>query len=187
MKFTDSSISGAVRVDVVPFEDNRGLFARAWCAEEFAGQGMTHSFVQANLVSTHRAGTIRGLHYQESPHEGAKYIRCLRGAIHDVVLDLRPNSPTYLQWHGETLTAESRAAFYVPAGCAHGYQTLTDDTDVLYHVSTPYTPGAERGIRYDDPTFGIEWPHPVMVVSEKDQAWASFDQGHYETVVKHSR
>jgi dTDP-4-dehydrorhamnose 3,5-epimerase len=187
MQFTERSIQGAFRVDVVPVQDDRGRFARAWCAEEFATQGLTEAFVQANLVHTHRAGTVRGLHYQVAPHEEAKYIRCIRGAVYDVILDLRPDSPTYLQWHGETLTGDSQAAFYVPSGCAHGYQTLTDDAEVFYQVSTPYSPGAERGICYDDPTFDVEWPHPVTVVSEKDQSWASFDQTQHEALFTQPR
>lgn len=180
MHFIESKIPGAVRVEVTPFRDDRGRFARTWCAEEFGAQGLNRSFVQANLVYTHRAGTIRGFHYQIAPHREAKYIRCLRGAIYDVLLDLRPDSPTYLQWHAETLTAEEQNALYVPEGCAHGYQALTDDAEVFYQVSTPHTPEAERGIRYDDPRFDVEWPRPVTVLSEKDRAWMPFDPALYE-------
>jgi dTDP-4-dehydrorhamnose 3,5-epimerase len=175
MIFTETPIPGAYHVAVEPHRDDRGLFARAWCREAFAEHGLVSSFVQANLAQTTEAGTLRGLHYQRAPHEEAKFIRCLRGAVYDVIVDLRPDSPTYLQWHAETLTAGRRNALYVPAGCAHGYQALADDTEVYYQVTVPYTPGAERGIRYDDPTFGIEWPRAVTAVSDKDRSWPEFE------------
>jgi dTDP-4-dehydrorhamnose 3,5-epimerase len=175
MIFTETPIPGAYHVELQPHRDDRGLFARAWCQEEFADHGLTQPFVQANLTQTHVAGTVRGIHYQTAPHEEAKFIRCLRGAIYDVIVDVRPDSPTYLQWHGQTLTAERRNAVYIPAGCAHGYQTLADDTEVFYQVTAAYTPGVEQGIRYDDPTFEIAWPQPVTEISEKDRSWPDFE------------
>lgn len=174
MTFTETPIFGAYHVDLQPHRDERGFFARAWCRQEFAERGLTLPFVQANLAQTHAAGTVRGLHYQPPPHDEAKFIRCVRGGIFDVTVDLRPESPTYGHWHGETLTAERRNAMYVPAGCAHGYQTLVDDTEVFYQVTAAYTPGVEQGIRFDDPTFGIAWPHPVTDVSDKDRSWPDF-------------
>jgi dTDP-4-dehydrorhamnose 3,5-epimerase len=175
MIFTETPIPGAYHVELQSHRDDRGLFARAWCRDAFAEHGLTESFVQANLAQTHAAGTVRGIHYQTAPHEEAKFIRCLRGVIYDVIVDLRPDSPTYLQWHAETLTAERRNAMYVPAGCAHGYQTLADDTEVFYQVTAAYTPGVEQGIRYDDRAFGIEWPHAVTVLSDKDASWSDFE------------
>ncbi len=175
MIFTETPIPGAYHIELQPHRDDRGFFARAWCEEEFAEHGLTLSFVQANLAQTHEAGTVRGLHYQTAPHEEAKCIRCLRGAIYDVIVDLRPDSPTYLQWHGQKVTAERRNAIYVSAGCAHGYQTLVEDTEVFYQVTAAYTPGVEKGIRYDEPTFDIEWPHVVTSVSEKDRSWPDLE------------
>jgi dTDP-4-dehydrorhamnose 3,5-epimerase len=175
MIFTETPIPGAVLVQLEPHRDDRGFFARAWCREEFAAHGLTAPFVQANLAQSHEAGTLRGLHYQTAPYEEAKLIRCLRGGIYDVVVDLRPDSPTYRQWHAERLTAARRNALYVPEGCAHGYQTLEDDTEVFYQVTAAYTPGVEQGIRYDDPAFGVEWPRAVTVLSDKDGAWPDFD------------
>lgn len=170
MTFTECPIAGAYHVEAEPFEDERGLFARAWCEDEFEAHGMTASFVQANLSHNHHAGTIRGLHYQAAPHTEAKYVRAVRGAIYDVIVDLRPASQTYLQWHAEKLTADRRNALYVPEGCGHGYQTLVDDTEVFYLVTAAYAPKFERGIRYDDPELAIEWPLDVTKVSPKDEA-----------------
>jgi dTDP-4-dehydrorhamnose 3,5-epimerase len=174
MTFTELPIAGAYHVEVEPFQDDRGLFARAWCQDEFAEHGLTAPFVQANIAQSHAAGTLRGIHYQDAPYEEGKCVRCLRGAVYDVVVDLRPDSPTYLQWHAETLTAERRNALYVPEGCGHGYQTLEDDTELFYQVTAPYAPGAEQGIRFDDPALNIEWPEAVTVLSDKDRAWPPF-------------
>jgi dTDP-4-dehydrorhamnose 3,5-epimerase len=171
MTFSECPIHGAYHVEITPVEDERGLFARAWCRDEFAAHGLTDVFVQANLAQSGRAGTLRGIHYQHPPHAEAKFVRCLRGAVYDVVVDLRPESPTYLQWHVERLTAERRNALYVPAGCGHGYQTLVDDTELFYLVTAAYAPEAEGGIRYDDPRLAIDWPREVTVVSDKDTAW----------------
>lgn len=175
MIFTETPISGAYHVEVQPHRDDRGLFARASCQDEFAAHGITTPFVQANFSQNHAAGTLRGVHYQLPPHEEGKFVRCLRGAIYDVVVDLRPDSPTYRQWHAEVLTADRRNALYVPEGCGHAYQTLMDDTEVFYQVTSAYAPGAEQGLRYDDPALGIDWPRAVTMISEKDRSWPDFE------------
>jgi dTDP-4-dehydrorhamnose 3,5-epimerase len=175
MKFTESSLKGAFVVDVEPHADDRGLFARAWCAKEFTAQGLNPRIVQANLSYNRSRGTVRGLHYQVAPYEEAKLVRCVRGAIYDVIVDLRPDSPTYLQWAGIELTADNRRMLYVPEGFAHGFQTLEDDSDVFYQVTQYYTPGFERGIRWDDAMFKIAWPDvPHRVISDKDRSWSAF-------------
>ncbi|CAN5152257.1 dTDP-4-dehydrorhamnose 3,5-epimerase [soil metagenome] len=171
MIFTLTEVPAAVAVDVEKHADPRGFFARVWSSEEFAGQGLSTDFVQANMAFNHRKGTLRGMHYQIAPHQEAKLVRCTRGAIFDAVLDLRPDSPTYRQWAGLELSSDNHRMLYIPEGCAHGYQTLADDTEVFYLVSASYSPQAERGIRYDDPSFGIDWPLDVSTISEKDRAW----------------
>jgi dTDP-4-dehydrorhamnose 3,5-epimerase len=174
MIFTPTALAGAYLVDIEERRDDRGFFARAFCTEEFAAQGLVTTVVQTNLSFNHKAGTLRGLHYQVAPATETKYVRCIRGAIHDVIVDLRPGSPTYLRHVGVELSAENRRALYVPALFGHGYQTLVDDTEVLYGVSAAYTPELERGARYDDPAFGIDWPLPVSVISPKDMSWQVF-------------
>jgi dTDP-4-dehydrorhamnose 3,5-epimerase len=171
MKFTTTRLADAVLIDLERHADARGYFARTFCAATFAEQGLVSDFVQANHSANVRAGTLRGMHYQHAPHGEVKVVRCVKGAIHDVIVDLRPESPTYRQWEGFDLTAETGRMLYVPAGFAHGFQTLEDDTHVVYQVSYPYTPGAEGGLRWDDPAFGIAWPLPVSAISEKDAAW----------------
>lgn len=174
MIFRHTPVLGAPLVALEEHADSRGFFARVFCERECAEQGLTSRFVQANLSHNTRKGTLRGLHMQTPPHEEAKLVRCVRGAIFDVVVDLRADSPTYLKWYGAELTAENRLALYIPEGCAHGFQTLTDDTDILYFVSEFYVPGAEQGYLYDDPAFGIEWPLPVSVISTKDAGWTPY-------------
>jgi dTDP-4-dehydrorhamnose 3,5-epimerase len=175
MKFTETGLEGAWIVDVEPLSDDRGFFGRTWCAKEFAEHGMVADIAQCNLSYNHRKGTLRGLHYQVAPAAEAKFVRCTAGAVHDVIVDVRPDSATYRQWIGVDLTAENRRALYVPPLFAHGYITLTDGAEVIYQVSEFYTPGAERGARYDDPAFGIEWPVAIEVLSEKDAAWVPFE------------
>ena len=173
--FTETELSGAFIVDLEPREDSRGFFARAWCADEFAGHGLATRLVQANLSFNDRAGTLRGMHFQHPPAAEAKVIRCTRGSIFDAIIDLRPDSPTFKQWIAVELTADNRRALYVPEGLAHGYQTLEPDTETLYLVSEYYTPSAEGGVRWDDPAFGIEWPDPrSAILSEKDANWPDF-------------
>jgi dTDP-4-dehydrorhamnose 3,5-epimerase len=174
MIFTEAEIPGAFIVDIERRSDDRGFFGRAWCEEEFAAHGLATAFVQANIGFSACRGTLRGLHHQAAPHEEAKLVRCTRGAIYDVVADLRPDSPAYLQWVGVELTDENRRMMYVPAGCAHAYLTLANDTEVFYSVTAAYAPGAEIGIRYDDPALGIEWPIAPSTVSEKDLAWDDY-------------
>jgi dTDP-4-dehydrorhamnose 3,5-epimerase len=144
---------------------------RAWCAREFAEHNVNFSPVQANMGFSVQRGTIRGMHYQEAPALEAKLVRCTRGAMFDVVLDLRPGSPTYGQWYGVELTPQNGRMLYVPEHCGHGYQTLEDNTEMFYMTSAFYTPGAARGVRFDDPAFGIAWPLPASVVSEQDRNW----------------
>jgi dTDP-4-dehydrorhamnose 3,5-epimerase len=171
VRFTPTALAGVVLVDLERLEDDRGWFARSWCAAEFAAQGLDPTIAQCNISVTATAGTIRGLHYQVAPAEETKLVRCSRGAIHDVVVDLRPGSPTRLHHAAFELRAEDHRALYVPAGFAHGFQTLVDDTEVEYQMGAPYTPSTGRGLRYDDPTLGIAWPRPVTVISEQDAAW----------------
>jgi dTDP-4-dehydrorhamnose 3,5-epimerase len=158
-------------VDPVLREDDRGHFARALCIREFAEQGIDFVPVQANTGLSKRKGTLRGMHFQVEPALEAKLISCTRGAIFDVVLDLRPESPSYRKWHGAELSAANRRMLYIPERCAHGYQTLEDGTDVYYMASQYYTPIAARGVRFDDPAFGIQWPLAATAMSEQDRNW----------------
>ena len=174
MNFRENGVAGAFVLELEKREDERGFFARAWCKQEFEAHRLDTNLVQANLVMTRRKGTVRGLHYQVYPYQEAKLIRCIKGTIFDVVVDLRPGSPTYLQWDGAELSGENYRMMYVPKGCAHGYQTLTDCAETLYHVSEFYVQEAERGARYDDPAFGINWPLPVLAVSKKDNSWPAY-------------
>jgi dTDP-4-dehydrorhamnose 3,5-epimerase len=154
--------------------DERGFFARTYCTKEFARYGLIPLIAQSSAAFNSRAGTVRGMHFQVPPHEEVKLVRVTRGAIRDVVIDLRPDSPTYRQWEAFELTEETGVALYIPKGFAHGYQTLTADTEVFYQMSTFYVPGAASGYRYDDPAFGIEWLLPVSVISQKDKEWPDF-------------
>lgn len=175
MIFTETKLKGAFILDVELRTDDRGGFARTFCAQEFAAHHLKPTVAQCNLSFNHKAGTLRGMHYQLPPAAETKLVRCIKGAIYDVIIDLRPDSPTYMQHIGVELTADDRRALYVPELFAHGYQTLTDDAEVVYQVGEFYTPGYERGLRYDDPAFSIQWPLPVTVISEKDRAWKPFE------------
>ena len=161
-------------VDLERLGDDRGFFARAWCREEFAAKGITTELSQANLSFSQQAGTVRGMHFQRPPHEEMKAVRCLRGAVFDVVLDLRSDSPTFCQWHGEELTSDNRRMLLVPEGCAHGFQTLVDDTEIFYLVSEAYAPDSEAGVRWDDPAFDIKWSLSVSEISERDVGFPDF-------------
>ena len=181
MIFTPVPVAGAFLVDLEPRTDPRGSFARAFCRSEFADAGISMEIRQCNLATTVNAGVVRGLHYQAAPYGEAKLMRCIRGAIYDVILDLRLESPTYKHWFGVELTADNRKALYVPEGFAHGYLTLVDDSEVFYPVSQFYTPGAERGVRWDDPAFAINWPTERilsaggnLVLSDKDKNWPDY-------------
>ena len=171
MRFTETPIEGAMVIDLEEIGDDRGYFARTYCAAEFAQHGLGTMVAQANMSYNRRRGTLRGMHYQVHPAEETKLVRCPRGAIYDVIVDMRPGSPSYLTHFGVELSADNHRALYVPGMCAHGFQTLADDTEVSYQVGAFYTPASERGARFDDPAFGIEWPLPVSVISEKDRTW----------------
>jgi dTDP-4-dehydrorhamnose 3,5-epimerase len=171
MRFTPMSLSGAYLIHLEPRIDARGTFARAFCAREFAAAGLTGSFVQANISANLRAGIVRGLHFQNAPHREVKLVQCVKGSVYDVIVDIRKESATYLQWAGIELSDSNGAMIYVPAGFAHGYQTLSDGANVLYLVSEFYTPEAESGLRYNDPELGIKWPLAVSDLSEKDGQW----------------
>ncbi len=172
MNFTDTEIAGVTVIDPTPHGDERGRFMRAWCAKEFADHGLNFVPVQANMGLSVRKGTLRGMHYQVEPALEAKLVRCTRGSMFDVALDLRPDSPTYLKWFGVDLSAENARMLYVPEGFGHGYQTLEDDTEMHYMTSAYYTASAVRGARFDDPAFAIQWPLPATVVSEQDRKWS---------------
>ena len=174
MKFTQTSLADAVLIDLTRLGDERGFFARTFCADTFAKQGLVSVYPQSNASQNVKAGTLRGMHFQKAPHAEVKLVRCVKGALHDVIIDLRPESPTYMKWEGFDLTEENGRILYVPEGFGHGFQTLGDDTHAAYQVSHPYTPGAEGGVRWDDPAFGVRWPLPVSVISDKDAAWPLF-------------
>ena len=174
MKFIETPLQGAFVIELAPHHDERGFFARTFCAAEFAKHGLDSRVVQCNLSSNQKVGTLRGMHFQQPPVVEAKLVRCVRGAIHDVVVDLRPQSATYRQHFAVELSLQNRQALFVPALFAHGFQTLTDDADVEYQMSEFHTPGAAAGFRYDDPAFAIPWPLPISVISPKDFAWPPF-------------
>jgi len=170
MIFKETKVRGAFILEVERVEDERGFFARSWCQKEFQLHSLVPHLVQANISFNKKKGTLRGIHYQAPPHGEAKVVRCTRGAIFDVVIDLRPESPTFKQWTGVELTADNYKMLYVPENCAHGYITLEDSTEVTYLVSQFYHRERERGVRYDDPAFGVRWPIKVQVISEKDKS-----------------
>lgn len=175
MIFRETPLAGAFVIDLEAHRDERGFFARTFCSREFEQHGLAGVTVQSNLSYNFARGTLRGMHYQRPPAAETKLVRCVHGAIYDVIIDLRPDSPSYLQHFGIELTSANRSALYVPEMFAHGYQTLTDDAEVSYQVGEFYTPGFEAGLRFDDPAFAIDWPLPIAVISEKDQNWAPFD------------
>jgi dTDP-4-dehydrorhamnose 3,5-epimerase len=171
MIFTETKLKGAFIIDMELREDHRGCFARTFCAKEFAEHGIQTTVAQCSLAYNHKVGTLRGMHYLAPPAGETKLVRCTQGALYDVIIDMRPDSPTYLQHIAVELTAENRRSLYIPALFAHGYQTLSDRTEVIYQMNDFYTPGYERGLRYDDPALGIEWPLPITEISDKDRAW----------------
>lgn len=171
MKFEPTSLAGVYLVHLEPRADERGTFARAFCAREFAAEGLETSFVQANVSTNRRAGTVRGMHFQRAPDAEVKLVRSVKGAIYDVVVDIREDSATYLRWFGAELSEDNGLAMYVPKGFAHGYQALTDGAAVFYFVSALYAPQSEGGLRFDDPKLAIRWPHVVSEVSSKDKTW----------------
>ena len=177
MIFEPAGLAGAWTLAIERHHDERGYFARLWCANELAAHNMTAALAQTSLSYNRQAHTLRGLHYQAAPRAEAKVVRCVRGAIYDVLVDLRPSSPTYRRWIARELTAENGLALYVPEGVAHGFQTLTDDSEVLYMISEFHDPGSARGVRWDDPTFAVEWPHAPSVISERDRSYPLVEPG----------
>lgn len=175
MKFLSTPLAGVRLIELEKRGDDRGFFARFFCEREFAEAGLPSRFVQINNSLSAKAGTLRGLHYQLPPDAESKVVRCLKGALYDVVLDLRPDSPTFGKWFGAELNEDNRLMMFVPKGCAHGFITMRDDTEALYLVDACYGPNSERGVRYDDPRFAVQWPVAPVEVSEKDRAWRDFD------------
>lgn len=171
MRFHETAVAGAYLVELEPHVDDRGQFARAWCSREFADRQLDDAMVQGNVSINPHRGTLRGMHWQSAPHGEVKLVRCVRGAIYDVIVDVDPASPTFRSWFGVTLSPERLRMLYVPRHCAHGFQTLMDDSEVNYLVSQAYVPSAGRGLRYDDPVVGIQWPLPVSRISPQDLAW----------------
>lgn len=182
MNFIETALPGVVIVAPDLKGDERGFFARTWCAEEFAMHGLAARVAQCNLSYNRTRGTVRGLHYQAPPAAEDKLVRVVRGAIFDVAVDLRPDSPTFLQWVGVELTADNRQALYVPKGCAHGFQTLTDDAELFYQMSEFYAPALACGVRWDDPLFAIAWPLPVQVISERDANYPDCTLGSFDAL-----
>jgi dTDP-4-dehydrorhamnose 3,5-epimerase len=174
MIFEQTQLKGAYIIQMEKLRDQRGFFARSWCKREFADHGLTPVVQQANVSFNIKAGTLRGMHYQIAPYGEAKTVRCTRGRIYDVIIDLRNDSSTYKQWFGVELTDENYTMLYVPEYFGHGFLTLTDNCEVTYQVSEFYTPGAERGIRWNDPAIGILWPGPINVISDKDANWLDY-------------
>ena len=168
MTFTATPLAGAWSIDLKPFSDERGWFARYYCKNEFQAIGHSKEWVQMNQSVSYAEGTLRGLHFQHPPFREIKLVRCIAGAVYDVIVDLRPGSSTFLQWFGTELSATNDRMLYIPEGFAHGFQTLAKDSALLYHHTEFYAPGAEGGLRYDDPALGVNWPLPVAVISERD-------------------
>lgn len=175
MRFQKTDISGVVRVEIDPIRDDRGFFARSWCSEEFASHGLAAKTVQCNISFNTRRGTLRGMHFQRAPYAEAKLVRCTSGAIFDVALDLRVDSPTFRKWTSVELSSMSRAMLLVPKGVAHGFQTLEDDTEVFYQMSEAYHPEASDGVRWNDRAFGIRWPIADPIISPRDAGYPDFE------------
>jgi dTDP-4-dehydrorhamnose 3,5-epimerase len=174
MRFSELPISGAYLVDIEPREDERGFFARTFCAEEFAARGLVTDFVQRSISFSRRKGTLRGLHYQADPYAETKLVRCTAGTAYDVLIDLRRGSPSFGRWHAELISQDNHAMLYIPAGCAHGFQALSDNTEVCYEITPGYVAHAARGVAFDDPTLAIAWPLPEPILSEADRARPRF-------------
>lgn len=174
MKFTSIPLAGAYLIELEPTFDERGFFARSWSSKEFSLQGLNPNLAECSISFNAKKGTLRGMHYQERPHEEAKLVRCTSGAIFDVLVDLRPASPTYCKWFGIELTAANRKMLYVPERFAHGFQCLTNDAEVFYQISKEYQSECSKGVRWDDPLFGIAWPLAVSVVSERDRSFPDY-------------
>jgi dTDP-4-dehydrorhamnose 3,5-epimerase len=176
VRFLPTSLAGTYVVEQERHADDRGFFARTWCAQEFARQGLEPALAQCSVSFNRLRGTLRGLHYQAPPYAEAKLVRCNRGALYDVALDLRPDSPTFQSWIGVELTQEDGRALYVPPGVAHGFYCLADATEVAYQMSTPYAPEAARGVRWNDPFHRVVWPGPVVVIATRDKDYPDIDR-----------
>jgi dTDP-4-dehydrorhamnose 3,5-epimerase len=174
MIFQETGLKGAFVIEPEPREDERGFFARTWCQREFAAEGLPSQWVQCNISFNRQRGTLRGMHYQIAPKEEEKLVRCTMGAIYDVIIDLRPESPTFRQWLAVELTADNRRMLFIPKGFAHGFQTLVDDTEVFYQMSEFYAPEYARGVRWDDPAFMVSWPAEKRIISERDRGFPDF-------------
>jgi dTDP-4-dehydrorhamnose 3,5-epimerase len=172
--FVQTALPGAFIIQPEKIEDERGFFARTWCQREFEQHGLNSRLVQCNVSFNKNMGTLRGLHHQADPHEQAKLVRCTLGAIYDVIVDIRPKSPTFKHWFGVKLNSADHKMLYIPEGMAHGFQTLSDNSEVFYQMSEFYHPETEKGLRYDDPAFDITWPIPVSQISVKDKSWRLF-------------
>jgi dTDP-4-dehydrorhamnose 3,5-epimerase len=176
VQFESLDVSGAYVISPEKIEDERGFFARSWSRDEFEAHGLNPNVAQCNISFNNAKGTLRGMHYQAQPYEETKLVRCTKGSIYDVVVDLRPGSPTFKKHDGATLSADNRLMLYVPEGCAHGFITLEDGVEIFYQISEFYTPSAQRGVRYDDPAFGIDWPVPVTVINPRDKNYPDFTE-----------
>jgi dTDP-4-dehydrorhamnose 3,5-epimerase len=176
VKFTATDLPGAFLIDLEPIADERGFFARSWCGDEFAAHGLDAALAQCNISFNRRKGTLRGMHFQAAPYGEAKLVRCTMGAIHDVIIDLRPESSTFLRHLAVELTVENRRALFVPEGFAHGFQTLIDDSEVFYQMSRSFVAEAASGVRWDDPAFQITWPEAERTISERDRQWPDFNR-----------
>jgi len=174
MNFVETKLKGAYIIDLKKIEDDRGFFARGWCQNEFKAFNLNPNSVQLNVGFNYKCGTLRGMHYQKSPWAEAKLVRCTRGAVYDVIIDLRRDSPTHGQWVGVELTEENHRMLYAPEGFAHGYQTLADNTEIYYQTTQFYAPEFATGVRFDDPAFGIAWPLPISIISNQDRTWPAY-------------
>lgn len=174
MIFTETNLAGAFLIEPERIDDMRGFFARNWSEREFAARGLVSHFVESNISFSHKRGTLRGMHYQAAPHSQVKLVRCTAGAIYDVIIDLRPDSPTFKQWATVELTARNHLMLYVPVDFAHGFQTLEDNTEITYEMSSSYHPESSRGVRWDDPAFGIDWPPAERTIIARDQTYPDF-------------
>lgn len=176
MNFKETKLKGACIIGIDKNEDDRGFFARTFCRKEFSEHGLNNTIAQCSISQNHKKGTLRGMHYQVTPHEEVKIVQCISGAIYDVIIDLRKDSSTYMEWEGIKLSENNYKILYIPEGFAHGFQTLEDNTNVYYQISEYYRPGASAGIRWDDAAFNIKWPLPVAEISEKDRSYSNYSQ-----------
>ena len=176
MIFKETKLAGIIEVHLDPRSDERGFFARSWCEKEFAAHGLNPRLAQCNISFNAGKGTLRGMHYQAEPSQEAKLVRCTQGAIYDVAVDLRPQSATFKGWFGTVLSAENRHMLYIPEGCAHGFLTLADSTEVFYQMSESYHSESAQGVRFDDPAFQIVWPEKIEVISERDRTYPNFEE-----------